>query len=177
MGAVSRERNLILGSHAGPGAQEKGRDHTISAVVIIRIFEDIPVIWGISKWIIRAVGKEIGKMFFRKIPASKPLRKKAGLYIGKKAESPADTERVLKFDRGYKVLISGIIDFRKDGICGNVGRKITVDIVQGCHRLEVLQWRQLCLTFFLCHRTSENIVQIIVCRSGRIAGSKNSLLF
>ena len=145
--------------------------------MIITSFVDIFVIWGVSKWIIRAVSKEIGKMFLRKIPASKSLRKKAGLCIGNKAESPADTEGILKFDRSYKVLISGIVYFRKDGVCGDVGRKITVDIVQGCHRLEVLQWRQLCLTFFLCHRTSENIVQIIICRNGRIAGSKKGILF
>ena len=109
--------------------------------MIITSFVDIFVIWGVSKWIIRAVSKEIGKMFLRKIPASQSLRKKAGLCIGNKAESPADTEGILKFDRSYKVLISGIVYFRKDGICVDVGRKITVDIVQGCHRLEVLQWR------------------------------------
>ena len=46
--------------------------------MIITSFVDIFVIWGVSKWIIRAVSKEIGKMFLRKKDPSIPVPEKEG---------------------------------------------------------------------------------------------------
>ena len=43
--------------------QEKGSDHAISTVMIIGLVDKM-VIWGVSEWIIGAVGQEVSEMFF-----------------------------------------------------------------------------------------------------------------
>ena len=63
MRVVRGKRNLIFCSHAGPGTQEKGSDHAISTVMIIDLVDKM-VIWGVSEWIIGAVGQEVSEMFF-----------------------------------------------------------------------------------------------------------------
>ena len=73
-------------------------------------------------------------------------------------------------DRGYEIRISGIIVFSKITVQGN--GKVTVHFVHGNRRLEIFEWRKLCLPFFFCHGTTKDIIQPVASRIGRIAGTE-----